>query len=293
MLAVQLESNELNSEYVFTLSCPDRLGIVALVSDVFYRNGAFITEVSNYSDQQSRRFFLRFVFDDRQLGCTIEEFGAHLARLAAELDLDYRFRPLAARQRVLIAVSKYDHCLNVLLNRWKSGVLPIDVTGVVSNHADCRSLVEWYGIPYHHFPVSRETRHEQEQQILDLMRAERVDLLVLARYMQILSDGMCRQLAGRAINIHHSFLPGFKGAKPYHQAYERGVKVIGATAHYVTSDLDEGPIIVQEVKRIDHQVSVEQMVHMGHDTESTALAEAVRLHVTERVVMNGQRTVIL
>ena len=281
------------NSYVFTLSCPDRLGIVALVSDVFYRHGAFITEVSNYSDQLTQRFFLRFVFDDRQLACSIEAFRAHLEALAGELELDYRFRPLAAPQRVLIAVSKYDHCLNSLLNKWKSGVLPIDVAGVVSNHDDCRSLVEWYGIPYHHFPISRETRREQEQKILDLMRVERVDLLVLARYMQILSDEMCRHLAGRAINIHHSFLPGFKGAKPYHQAYERGVKVIGATAHYVTSDLDEGPIIVQEVKRIDHQVSVEQMVHMGHDTESTALAEAVRLHVTERVVMNGQRTVIL
>ncbi len=281
------------NSYVFTLSCPDRLGVVALVSDVFYRHGAFITEVSNYSDQLTRRFFLRFVFDDRQLGCSIEEFRGHLAALAGELELDYRFRPLATPQRVLIAVSKYDHCLNSLLNKWKSGVLPIDVTGVVSNHDDCRSLAEWYGIPYHHFPINRETRREQEQKILELMRVERVDLLVLARYMQILSDEMCRALAGRAINIHHSFLPGFKGAKPYHQAYERGVKVIGATAHYVTSDLDEGPIIVQEVKRIDHQVSVEQMVHMGHDTESTALAEAVRLHVTERVVMNGQRTVIL
>jgi formyltetrahydrofolate deformylase len=278
---------------MFTASCPDRLGVVASVSDVFYRHGAFITEVSNYSDPVTQRFFMRFVFDDRQLGCSVGDFSAHIEALAREWALDYRLRPVDSKLRVLLAVSKYDHCLNPLLNKWKAGVLPIEVTGVVSNHEDCRSLAQWYGVPYHYLPVSRDTRAQQEQAILQLMRDDGVELLVLARYMQILSDTLCEQLQGRAINIHHSFLPSFKGARPYHQAYERGVKVIGATAHYVTPDLDEGPIIVQEVKPITHHVSVEQMVHMGHDIEAAALAEAVRLHAEQRVVLNGQRTVIM
>ena len=192
-----------------------------------------------------------------------------------------------------MAVSKFDHCLNVLLTPWRSGALPVDVVGVVSNHQDCRGLVEWYGIPYHHLPITPETKPQQEAQILGLMDQYNVDLLVLARYMQILSDDLCRQLEGRAINIHHSFLPSFKGAKPYHQAHTRGVKVIGATAHYVTADLDEGPIIVQEVKPVNHTLKIEHLVHMGHDIEATALSHAVRLHCEERVVLNGEKTVIL
>ena len=281
------------NEYIFTMSCPDRLGVVARVSEVFYRHGAFITEVSNYSDPATQRFFMRFVFDDRQLACSIAEFAAHIAQLRDEWALDFQFRARDDQLRVLFAVSKYDHCLNALLHKWKAGVLPVDVRGVVSNHEDCRALVDWYGIPYHYLPVSPDTRHSQETAIMGLIDSERVDLLVLARYMQILSDPTCTALRGRAINIHHSFLPGFKGAKPYHQAYERGVKVIGATAHYVTSELDEGPIIAQEVKPVDHNVSVEQMIHIGHDIEASALTQAVRLHAEQRVVLNGQRTVIL
>jgi formyltetrahydrofolate deformylase len=281
------------NEYVFTMSCPDRLGVVARVSDVFYRHGAFITEVSNYSDPISQRFFMRFVFDDRQLNCSIADFALRLAEMREEWKLQFHLRPRADLLRVLIAVGKYDHCLNALLHKWRARVLPIEVVGVISNLEDCRSLVEWYALPYHCLPVSAESRREQEQSILRIMYGQRAELLVLARYMQILSDEMCLELEGRAINIHHSFLPGFKGARPYHQAYERGVKVIGATAHYVTGDLDEGPIIVQEVKPVDHNVSVEQMIHMGHDIEATALAHAVRLHAEQRVVMNGQRTVIL
>lgn len=279
--------------YVMAFKCRDQLGVVARYSQVFLECGAFITEVSNYTDSITEMFFLRCVFDDRDLRHGIEDFTRRFDALADELDIDYELRLVDDYPRILLAVSRYDHCLTALLTKWKSGALPAHIVGVVSNHEDCRGLSEWYGIPYHYFPISRETKPEQEARIRDLMDTERVSLLVLARYMQILSDPMCDSLQGRAINIHHSFLPGFKGARPYHQAYERGVKVIGATAHYVTSDLDEGPIIAQEVRPIDHQVSVQQMVHMGYDTEATALSNAVRLHCENRVFLNGQRTVIL
>jgi formyltetrahydrofolate deformylase len=236
---------------------------------------------------------MRCVFDDRQMTVSFDEFRARFLSVADEFDMTFHLRPATALQRVLVCVSKYDHCLSVLLNKWKSGALPAEIVGVVSNHEDCRSMAEWYGLPYDYLPVTRETKPEQEARLLEIMEERDVDLLVLARYMQILSDKLCEQLEGRAINIHHSFLPGFKGAKPYHQAYQRGVKVIGATAHYVTADLDEGPIIVQEVRPIDHEVTIEQMLHLGHDIEATALSQAVRLHCDERVQLNGQRTVIL
>lgn len=279
--------------YILSFQCPDRLGVVANYSQLFLQAGAFITEISNYSDPVTGTFHLRCVFDDRAMTVPFEEFSHRFAELAASMNMQYRLRPADQLPRVLLAVSRYDHCLVALLTKWRSGALPAEIVGVVSNHEDCRSQVEWYGLPYHCLPVTAETKPQQEAQVLALIHEQQVDLLVLARYMQILSDDLCRELEGRAINIHHSFLPGFKGAKPYHQAYDRGVKVIGATAHYVTSDLDEGPIIAQEVKAIDHQVSVEQMIHLGHDTEATALSHAVRLHCEERVQLNGQRTVIL
>ncbi|PLW82031.1 formyltetrahydrofolate deformylase [Kineobactrum sediminis] len=279
--------------YVLSFQCPDQLGVVAQYSQLFLEVGAFITEISNYSDPVSNTFHLRCVFDDRAMTVDFMEFQRRFTAVAEALGMHYQLRPTDELPRVLVAVSRYDHCLNVLLNKWKSGALPARIVGVVSNHTDCRGLVEWYGLPFHYLPVNAETKPQQEAGILAVMQAHQVELLVLARYMQILSDDLCRQLAGRAINIHHSFLPGFKGARPYHQAYDRGVKVIGATAHYVTADLDEGPIIAQEVRAIDHQVSVEQMVHLGHDTEATALSQAVRLHCEQRVQINGQRTVIL
>ncbi|MEM1111746.1 MAG: formyltetrahydrofolate deformylase [Pseudomonadota bacterium] len=276
-----------------SFQCPDRLGVVAVATGLLYELGAFVTEVSNYSDPVSETFHLRCVFDDRQMTVTLAEFRERVESVAGEFDMQYRLRPLDNLPRVLLAVSKYDHCLNILLNKWKSGALPADLVGVVSNHPDCQSMTEWYGLPYYHLPICPETKPQQEAEILEIMARLDVDLLVLARYMQILSDDLCQRLQGKAINIHHSFLPGFKGARPYHQAYERGVKVIGATAHYVTADLDEGPIIAQEVRAIDHEVTVEQMVHLGHDTEATALSQAVRLHCEERVQLNGHRTVIL
>jgi formyltetrahydrofolate deformylase len=279
--------------WILSFKCPDQLGVVARSSSIFLECGAFITEISNYSDPVSDTFFLRCVFDDREASYCHDLFVERLLVLVEEMQMQYTLRQAEALPRLLLAVSKYDHCLNALLTKWKSGALAANIVGVVSNHDDCRGIVEWYGLPYHHFPISKETKPAQEAQILALMEESEVDLLVLARYMQILSDEMCVALQGRAINIHHSFLPGFKGARPYHQAYERGVKVIGATAHYVTGDLDEGPIISQEVRPIDHQVSVEQMVHYGHDTEATALSHAVRLHCEQRVILNGQRTVLL
>lgn len=279
--------------YVLTFSCPDRLGVVARYSQFFFEQGAFITEVSNYTDDASGQFFLRCVFDDRELKVDFEIFKGLWQGLAAELTAVWQMRPVDILPKVVIAVSRYDHCLSALLTKWQSGALPINVVGVVSNHEDCRALTEFYGLPFTHLPITPETKPEQERALMAEFDALGGELLVLARYMQILSDDLCNQLEGRAINIHHSFLPGFKGAKPYHQAWERGVKVIGATAHYVTSDLDEGPIIVQEVRAIDHEVSVQQMVHLGHDSEATALGQAVRLHAEQRVVINGQRTIIL
>ena len=287
------DSDTSYNAYMLAFKCPDRLGVVAGYSQLLLECGAFITEVSNYSDQLTETFFLRCVFDDRAMTLEFDTFCAKFEELAQQLQMEYVLRPVGMLPKVLLAVSKYDHCLSTLLTKWKSGALPAEIVGVVSNHEDCRGLVEWYGLPYKHLPITPETKPQQEAQILALMDEFDVDLLVLARYMQILSDDMCRQLEGRAINIHHSFLPGFKGAKPYHQAYERGVKVIGATAHYVTGDLDEGPIIVQEVRPIDHQVTVEEMVHLGHDTEAVALSQAVRLHCEQRVMLNGQRTVLL
>jgi len=279
--------------YVLTFKCPDQLGILARVSNLMYQRGAFITEVAQYSDPYTSAFFSRMVFDDRSLTCDMQDFVDELKALAQTLNMDYRLRPISQKPRILLAVSKDDHCLNVLLTKWRSGALPAEIVGVFSNHQDCSGLVEWYGIPFHHLPVTPDTKPEQEANIVELMKTENVELLVLDRYMQILSDDLCAKLEGRAINIHLSLLPSFKGARPYHQAHSRGVKVVGATAHYVTAKLDEGPIIVQEVKPVNHTFTIEQLVHLGHDIEATALSHAVRLHCEERIVLNGDKTVIL
>ncbi|MBN3786550.1 formyltetrahydrofolate deformylase [Burkholderia sp. Ac-20353] len=281
------------SDYLLTFECPDRLGILAKTSNLLFEQGAYITESFHYGDPQTQMFFARMVFNDHVLKSSINDLRAKLTDLSQSLEMKFTLRLANYRPKVLIAVSKYDHCLNLLLTKWRAGALAIDIVGVVANHNDCRSLVEWYGIPFHHFPITSETKPQQEAQILDLFATTGAELLVLARYMQILSDDMSRKLEGRAINIHHSFLPGFKGARPYHQAHDRGVKVIGATAHFVTSDLDEGPIIAQEVKVIDHTYTADDMVLVGHDTEAVALANAVRLFSEGRIFLNGHRTVIL
>jgi len=281
------------NQYILTWQCPDSTGVLAKVSQSLFEHGAFITETSQYSDPYTETFFSRIAFDDRHFTVSIHQFIEALNKLASALNMNYKLSNKDEKPKVIIAVSRDDHCLVSLLTKYKSGALPIDVVAVMSNHRDCQSLADWHGVPFHYFPITATTKTEQETKITSLMQETGADLLVLARYMQILSDDLCQQLAGRAINIHHSFLPSFKGAKPYHQAHSRGVKVIGATAHYVTASLDEGPIIAQEVKPINHTFTIEQMVHMGHDLEAIALTNAVRLHAEQRVCINGDKTVIL
>jgi formyltetrahydrofolate deformylase len=276
------------------LVCPDRKGIVAAVAGFLSDHDASIVEAKQFNDQLTRRFYMRAVFT--AVGpkfVKIEKLRDEFANLANAYDMTWQIEDTARRIRVLIAVSKLGHCLQDLLHRWRSGVLPVDIVGVVSNHTDLRSLVEWHQIPFHHLPVTAETRQAQEAAMLELFSRHQTDLLVLARYMQILSNDMCRGLSGRCINIHHSFLPSFKGARPYTQAYERGVKIIGATAHYVTPDLDEGPIIEQAVERVGHEHTPERFEEIGRDLEAIVLARAVRWHAERRILLDGQRSVIL
>ncbi|TDC68296.1 formyltetrahydrofolate deformylase [Actinomadura sp. GC306] len=279
------------NEYVLTLSCPDRPGIVAAVSGLLAERGCNIVESQQFGDGDSGTFFMRVQFatlDDTDP----DELRGAFASLVPELGLQWRLHALADRPRVLIMVSKGGHCLNDLLYRTRSGSLDIDIVAVASNHPDLRPLTQSYGIDYHHLPVGPGGKAAQEAEILTLVEHYRADLVVLARYMQILSDDFCAKLPGAIINIHHSFLPSFKGARPYHQAHARGVKLIGATAHYVTADLDEGPIIEQEVARVDHGHSPEELVAVGRDVECLALARAVRWHCEHRILLNGDRTVV-
>jgi formyltetrahydrofolate deformylase len=279
--------------FVLTFSCPDRHGIVAAVTSFLAEHNYNIEESSQFEDRLEKRFFMRTEFSAANEQATeLEALRTQFSHLASADDMDWQLCDLSDRPKVVVAVSRWGHCLNTLLNKWKVGSLPIDIVGVVSNHNDMRDLVEWYNLPFYHLPISKDTKPQQEAQILEVMNDTKADFLVLARYMQILSNELCEKLAGRAINIHHSFLPGFKGAKPYHQAYDRGVKLIGATAHFVTSDLDEGPIIEQEVERVSHANSPEQLVEIGHDIESIVLYRAVRWHAERRVLLNGHRTVV-
>lgn len=281
------------NHYILTWQCPDTSGVLAKVTQNLYEHGAFVTETSQYSDPYTETFFSRIAFDDRNMTVSIEDFTQGIEELASPLNMQYRLLDKANVPNIVIAVSKDDHCLVSLLTKWKAGVLPTNIVAVVSNHQDCQALVDWHGIPFHYLPLEQGQKPQQEAAMLKIIEDTHADLLVLARYMQILSDDMCEKLRGHAINIHHSFLPSFKGARPYHQAHKRGVKVIGATAHYVTADLDEGPIIVQEVKPITHTYTIEKMVHLGHDLEATALCHAVKMHVEQRICLNGDKTVIL
>jgi formyltetrahydrofolate deformylase len=276
------------------LVCPDRKGIVAGVAGFLSDHDASIVEAKQFNDQLTRRFYMRAVFT--AVGpkfLDIDNTRAQFAKLAGEYDMTWQIEDTARRVRALIAVSKLGHCLQDLLYRWRSGVLPVDIVGVVSNHTDLRSLVEWHEVPFHHLPVDSATRPQQEAAMLGIFTSQKADLLVLARYMQVLSNEMCQTLSGRCINIHHSFLPSFKGARPYTQAYERGVKIIGATAHYVTADLDEGPIIEQAVERVGHEHTPERFQEIGRDLEAIVLARAVRWHAERRILLDGQRSVIL
>mgnify|MGYP000745961178 FL=1 len=279
--------------YILTWQCPDTSGVLAKISESLFLHGAFITETCQYSDPNTETFFSRIAFDDRELNVSFEKFSQALDLLAKPLNMQYQLREKANFPNVVIAVSKDDHCLVSLLTKWKAGVLPVNIVAITSNHQDCQALAQWHNVPFHYLPVAKNNKAEQEQALLAIYQQYQGDLLVLARYMQILSNQLCHSLRGQAINIHHSFLPSFKGAKPYHQAHKRGVKIIGATAHYVTADLDEGPIIVQEVKPIDHTFTVEDMVHLGHDLEATALCHAVKMHAEQRICLNNDKTVIL
>ena len=281
--------------YILTIRCKDAVGIVAAVASALAAADAFITESSHFGDGTTGLFFMRTVFRPTGQGfLTHEDFGTVIAPVAQRFDAALSLHPAEQRVKVLLAVSKHGHCLNHLLHQWHGDELPVDVVGVVSNHDDLRRLVEWYGLPYHHLPMKPDEggKPAQEARFREVIVQSGAELTVLARYMQVLSDEMCRHLEGRCINIHHSFLPSFKGAKPYHQAHERGVKVVGATAHYVTGDLDEGPIIEQETQRVTHNLSADAFVRMGKDIESMVLARAVRWHAEHRVMLNGQRTVV-
>ena len=276
---------------VLTLSCADRPGITARVSSFLFERGGNILEAQQFNDRLSDAFFMRVEFDpgDTSRDTIREEFAALADTFAMEWKLAQRDRP----RRVMIMVSKFDHCLADLLYRWRIGELPIEPVAIVSNHPrEAIGHTDIGAIPFHHLPVTRDTKAQQEARVREIAAETDAELIVLARYMQILSDEQAAHFAGRCINIHHSFLPGFKGAKPYHQAYERGVKMIGASAHYVTADLDEGPIIHQDAESIGHADTPDALVRKGRDIESRVLAEAVRLHLEERVLLNGQRTVV-
>ncbi len=281
--------------YILKSSCTDTVGIVAAVTGFLAARGSLLTEVSHFVDEHSQKSFIRVEFEDDavnedDLASLINDYKRVVAR---QFGMRFEIYPSDRRIRVLVAVSKQSHCLNALLHRWADGHLPIEITAVVSNHDEQRSLVEWYKLPFHYLPIEAGKKPAQEARILDIFDETQSELMVLARYMQILTPHACEILHGRAINIHHSFFPGFKGARPYHQAFDRGVKLIGATAHYVNMDLDEGPIIEQGVERVDHTMTVRDLERLGQDVESSVLNRAIRWHAEHRVFQNGNRTVVL
>ena len=276
--------------YVLTLSCPDRKGLVHALSGVLLEQGGNIEEAAQFNDPATGLFFMRVQFACDAHNPT--ELKARLAQFAEPHQMHWQLHATHLPMPTVLLVSREGHCLNDLLFRWKSGLLPIDLRAIISNHRDFYQLAAGYNIPFHHIPVTAATKAQAEARQLEIIEQEGAELVVLARYMQVLSNDLCKRLAGRAINIHHSFLPSFKGAKPYYQAHDRGVKLIGATAHYVTADLDEGPIIEQDVTRADHTDTVEDLTARGRDTESQVLARAVKWHSEHRVLQNGHKTVV-
>ncbi len=280
-------------QFVLTLSCPDRPGIVAAVSTFLFERGQNILDAQQFDDVETGKFFMRVVFTASEVAVELPALKDGFRAIAERFAMDWKMRDRETRRRVMLLVSKSDHCLVDILYRWRTGELEMIPTAIVSNHPrETYKDLDFGDIPFHYMPVTRETKQQQEQAIWDLVNATRTDLVVLARYMQILSDEMSARLSGHCINIHHSFLPGFKGARPYHQAHERGVKLIGATAHYVTSDLDEGPIIDQDVERISHRDTPEDLVRKGRDIERRVLARAIRYHLEDRTILNGSKTVV-
>jgi formyltetrahydrofolate deformylase len=281
------------SSFILTVDCPDTIGIVAAVAGFLRDAGHFVEESSYFGDHDTRRFFMRTRFVPQQGDFSRRAFRDGFAPIAEQFNMDWEVYDTQVKLRALIMVSRYDHCLNDLLYRYRTGALPMEIPAIVSNHMDLASLAQWHRVPYFHVPVTPETKPAAENRLLEIVEDTKVDLVVLARYMQVLSADFCREMQGRVINIHHSFLPGFKGAKPYHKAHEHGVKLIGATAHYVTPNLDEGPIIEQGVERVDHTQTPEDLIAVGRDVESLTLARAVKLHLEHRVFLNGRKTVVL
>jgi len=286
-------STEMSNTYLLSFSCPDRPGIVSAVSTYLFESGCNILEANQFEDAQTGRFFLRTMFEPMENAWPLDDIRAGYAAIAQRFAMEWRMRPRHEKQRVMLLVSRLDHCLADLIYRWRIGEIPMEISAVVSNHPRTAfDRLDLADIPFHHLPVTGDTRSEQEAQIWNLIQETRSDVVVLARYMQILSEDMSARLSGRCINIHHSFLPGFRGARPYHQAHARGVKLIGATAHYVTTDLDEGPIIEQDVERVSHQDTPEDLIRKGRDIERRVLARALAWHLDDRTFLNGSRTVV-
>ena len=284
-----------HSGFILTLSCPDQPGIVHAVSGLLFEQGCNILDSDQYGDEFTNRFFMRVHFVPQGQPLDLQTLRDRFAPIGDRFSMQWGMFDAAIKPRVMILVSKIGHCLNDLLFRARAGQLPIEIAAIASNHRDFYQLAASYDVPFMHLPLLQATdaqKAQQEARIWEIAQEQQIDLVVLARYMQILSDNLCRQLQGRAINIHHSFLPSFKGAKPYYQAHERGVKLIGATAHYVTADLDEGPIIEQEIERVDHSMDPEQLTAVGRDVECVALARAVKWHAEHRILLNGHKTVV-
>ncbi|MDX2485208.1 MAG: formyltetrahydrofolate deformylase [Pseudodonghicola sp.] len=277
--------------YALTVSCPTQRGIVAAVAGYLAGAGCNILDSHQFDDTQTNRFFMRVSFES-ETGETREQLTEGFAPIAERMEMDFKIHPTSERMKVILMVSRFGHCLNDLLYRWRIGALPVDIVGVISNHLDYQKLVVNHDIPFHHIKVSKDTKAEAEAQLLTVVEDSGAELIVLARYMQVLSDTLCRKMSGRIINIHHSFLPSFKGANPYKQAFERGVKLIGATAHYVTADLDEGPIIEQDTARVTHAQSSNDYVSLGRDVEAQVLARAIHAHIHHRTFINGNKTVV-
>ena len=284
---------ESDAQYILTLSCPNKPGIVAAVATCLFEHGCNILDAQQFDSLETRTFFARIVFDRVSNQAKFAVLQTDFAVVAERFAFKWQMRPRARKRRVLIMVSKSDHCLADLIYRWRIGEIDMQPVGVIANHPrENYAHIDLEGVPFFYLPVTRETKLEQENDIWRLVRETEAEVVILARYMQVLSDGLAAKLAGRCINIHHSFLPGFKGAKPYHQAHMRGVKLIGATAHYVTSDLDEGPIIEQDVERISHRDSPEDLIRKGRDIERRVLARALRRHIEDRVLLDGKKTVV-
>ena len=279
------------TSYVLTVACKSTRGIVAAISGYLAEKGCNIVDSSQFDDLETGKFFMRVSFISEE-GASLEAITEGFQAVAKKFGMDADIYPDGQRMKAMLMVSRFGHCLNDLLYRWKIGALPIDIVGVVSNHFDYQKVVVNHDIPFHHIKVTKENKPKAEAQLMELIETSGTELVVLARYMQVLSDDLCRKMSGKIINIHHSFLPSFKGAKPYHQAHERGVKLIGATAHYVTPDLDEGPIIEQETERVSHMMTSEDFVAAGRDIESRVLARAVKYHLEGRVMLNSHRTVV-